>query len=62
MNLKIVVDMNLSPEWIPFFAFQGYEAIHWREIGNCRDDDGTIMLWAVLNGYVVFSNDLDFST
>ena len=62
MSLKIVVDMNLTPEWIPFLTAQGYNAVYWRNVGKCYDHDSTIMLWAVLNGHVVLSNDLDFSS
>ena len=27
--MKLVVDMNLSPEWLPFLHAHGFEAVHW---------------------------------
>jgi hypothetical protein len=32
--MKIIVDMNLSPEWVGFFATHGIESVHWSKIGN----------------------------
>jgi predicted nuclease of predicted toxin-antitoxin system len=34
--MKLVVDVNLSPEWVPLFRELGYEAVHWSEIGARR--------------------------
>jgi predicted nuclease of predicted toxin-antitoxin system len=31
--MKFLVDMNLSPLWVPFLADQGFEAIHWSTAG-----------------------------
>ena len=31
--MKILVDMNLSLEWIPVLEEAGFEAIHWSTIG-----------------------------
>jgi predicted nuclease of predicted toxin-antitoxin system len=57
--MKILVDMNLSPEWIEFFAAQGIEAVHWSQIGNPRASDSEIMAWARQHRYTVFTHDLD---
>jgi hypothetical protein len=27
--MKLLVDMNLGPQWIPFLDQQGFEATHW---------------------------------
>jgi predicted nuclease of predicted toxin-antitoxin system len=61
MSLKILVDMNLSPEWCEAFAAVGWESVHWSAIGEPTADDRTIMQWAVERGYLVFTHDLDFS-
>lgn len=58
--MKILVDMNLPPEWIPVFAARGWEAAHWSEVGDPRARDRAIMEWAKTNGYAVFTHDLDF--
>jgi predicted nuclease of predicted toxin-antitoxin system len=60
MSLQLVVDMNLSPEWIPLLAQHGWPAVHWSTVGDPRAEDSTIMAWAVANGHVVFTHDLDF--
>jgi predicted nuclease of predicted toxin-antitoxin system len=58
--MKILVDMNLSPDWIQMFADQNIEALHWSSVGDARASDSTILQWAKEQGYVVFTNDLDF--
>lgn len=60
MNVKIVIDMNLSPEWVPVFAMHGYEAVHWSDIGRSNASDAEIMEWARTQGAIVFTHDLDF--
>ncbi len=32
--MKIVIDMNLSPEWVSVFETAGYESIHWSTVGK----------------------------
>ena len=59
--MKILLDMNLSPEWCDALEAQGFEAIHWSTVGNPRAADRDIMVWAYANGFVVFTHDLDFS-
>ncbi len=60
--MKIVIDMNLSPEWVSVLESAGYEAVHWSSVGDITALDRTIMAWAVSNGYIVFTHDLDFGT
>jgi predicted nuclease of predicted toxin-antitoxin system len=36
MTTKVLVDMNLSPEWVPLLIGCGFEAIHWSTVGNPR--------------------------
>ena len=60
--MKIIVDMNLSPQWVFILQKAGYEALHWSTVGNPNAKDSTIMAWAVSNGYIVFTHDLDFGT
>src|SRR5258708_619475 len=60
--MKIVIDMNLSPEWCNVLSKHGWEACHWSEVGDPRAIDTVIMTWALTNGYVVFTHDLDFGT
>jgi predicted nuclease of predicted toxin-antitoxin system len=60
--MKILIDMNLSPDWIKVLNEAGIEAAHWSTVGDPRATDQTIFLWALTNGYIVFTNDLDFGT
>jgi len=60
MSVRIVVDMNLSVEWITELANNGWSAVHWSVVGDPRADDTVIMEWARANGHVVFTHDLDF--
>jgi predicted nuclease of predicted toxin-antitoxin system len=60
MSIKILVDMNLSPDWVPVLQNAGWSATHWSTFGDPKATDRTIMDWAQANGYVVFTHDLDF--
>jgi predicted nuclease of predicted toxin-antitoxin system len=60
--MKILIDMNLSPDRVDVFRENGFEAEHWSKVGDPRADDSALMGWARANGYVVFTHDLDFGT
>jgi predicted nuclease of predicted toxin-antitoxin system len=59
--MKILIDMNLPPRWAKVFAAEGWEALHWSQVGAPTASDREIMAWARENGYMVFTHDLDFS-
>jgi len=58
--MKLLVDMNLSPDWYQYLGGAGYEAVHWSSVGEAKAPDRVIMAWAKTNGYIVFTHDLDF--
>jgi predicted nuclease of predicted toxin-antitoxin system len=58
--VKILIDMNLSPEWIEYLEKDGYEVSHWKDVGNPNAKDVEIIERARENGCTVFTNDLDF--
>jgi predicted nuclease of predicted toxin-antitoxin system len=62
--MNILIDMNLSPEWVRTFARarEGIDSVHWSTIGDPRAIDTVIMAWALEHNYIVFTNDLDFGT
>jgi predicted nuclease of predicted toxin-antitoxin system len=60
--MKLLVDMNLSPDWVPVLEAEGWSAIHWSAVGNPRATDAEIMAWASQHDYVVLTHDLDFGT
>lgn len=60
MSLKILLDMNLSPDWVEVFEQAGYSAVHWSSIGDPRAPGQELMVYARLNDYLIFTHDLDF--
>jgi len=59
---RLLVDMNLSTEWIPLLRASGHWAVHWSEVGDPRAPDTALMQWAIANGCAIFTPDLDFGT
>ena len=60
MRPTLLVDMNLSPDWIPVLQRHGWQAIHWSGVGEERASDLEIMRWAAARQHIVFTHDLDF--
>lgn len=59
--MKIVVDMNLTPDWLRELHAMGHEAIHRSAVGAIDAPDTAIMEWARVNDYAVMTSDLDFA-
>ena len=59
--MKLLVDMNLSPSWVGFLSANGFDAVHWVNIGPGDADDVTLLSWARKSGRIVFTHDMDFS-
>lgn len=60
--MKILIDMNLSPEWVQEFKSFDITAVHWSAIGKFDAPDTDLMEWARNNDHIVFTHDLDFGT
>ena len=60
MTVKLLIDVNLSPKWVPVLRGLGWPAVHWTDIGDPRATDDAIMAWARHNDHAVFTHDLDF--
>ena len=58
--MKILIDMNLSPDWTAVFERQGWEAVHWSKIGSPKAKDRELLEWAAEHGFIVSTHDLDF--
>ena len=41
MSVNLLVDMNLSPDWVPIPTDHGWPAIHWSSVGDARASDRT---------------------
>lgn len=60
--MELLVDMNLSPDWVAFLAAHGVAARHWSSVGAPNAPDPEIMAWARERAAVVLTHDLDFGT
>lgn len=58
--MKLLVDMNLSPDWVPLLERQGHECAHWSRVGKANATDAEILEAARASGCIVFTHDLDF--
>jgi len=41
--MKLLVDMNLSPDWAAVLEKAGWETVHWSSVSNLRAPDFEIM-------------------
>lgn len=55
--MKLLVDMNLSPLWVPFLESRGFEVVHWSTVGQPSAPDKDILEYAQLHGFAVFTHD-----
>jgi predicted nuclease of predicted toxin-antitoxin system len=60
--MKLLIDMNFSPEWCKALEHYQWESKHWSHIGDPAAPDTDIMQWAKTNNYIVLTHDLDFGT
>lgn len=60
--MKILIDMNLSPEWVAELGKFDIEAVHWSTVGRFDAPDFHLIGWARENDHIVFTHDLDFGT
>jgi predicted nuclease of predicted toxin-antitoxin system len=58
--MKFLVDMNLSPRWCFVLSAEGWDSVHWSNVGNPSAPDHEVMQWALADGRVVLTHDLDF--
>jgi predicted nuclease of predicted toxin-antitoxin system len=58
--MKILLDMNMSPQWIDVLINKGISAVHWSNVGSSNASDAEIMNFAKENHFIVFTHDLDF--
>jgi predicted nuclease of predicted toxin-antitoxin system len=58
--MNILIDMNLSPDWVAVFSNHGIAAVHWASVGDPGAEDSALMDWARAHRFIVFTHDLDF--
>ncbi len=59
--MKLLVDMNLSPEWLTVLQQAGWQACHWSNVGSPTAPDTDPLAWAREHGQVLLTQDLDFA-
>lgn len=58
--LTLVIDMNLSPDWVLILQNAGWTTTFWMDIGSPSAPDTEIMRRAREHDAIVFTHDLDF--
>jgi predicted nuclease of predicted toxin-antitoxin system len=59
--MKLLVDMNLSPDWVPLLTSHGWDASHWSHVCQGNAPDTELMNWAREHQHIILTQDLDFS-
>ena len=58
--MRLLIDMNLTPRWVPYLSDAGHQCQHWSEIGSITASDALICAYARERNFVIVTNDLDF--
>ncbi len=58
--MKFLLDMNLSPKWCAVLEAEGWNTVHWSEVGSGAAPDAEIMARALEDERIVITHDLDF--
>ena len=58
--MKLLVDMNLSPQWVGYLTEAGFDAAHWSSLGSRDASYRTITAHARAHDYMILTHDLDF--
>lgn len=58
--MRLLLDMNLTPQWIERLAAASLDAVHWADVGARDASDAEIMAFARRHDFVVVTADLDF--
>jgi predicted nuclease of predicted toxin-antitoxin system len=61
MKRTILIDMNLTPDWVNVLQAAGWSAVHWSSVGATTASDQEIMDYARSAGQIVMTQDLDFT-
>ena len=58
--MKILLDMNMSPQWANALISKGIPAVHWSSVGSPNASDIEIANFAKKNDFIILTHDLDF--
>ena len=59
--MRILVDMNLNPEWIGVFRATGIDAVHWSSVGARSAENAVLSQYARDRCLVLLTLNLDFN-
>jgi len=58
--MKILLDMNMSPQWVKVLTGRGISATHWSSVGAFDATDAEITKFAKDNDFIILTHDLDY--
>jgi predicted nuclease of predicted toxin-antitoxin system len=58
--MRLLLDMNVSPQLVSALAARGHDCAHWSTLGDPRASDEIILRYAKENGFVLITHGLDF--
>jgi predicted nuclease of predicted toxin-antitoxin system len=58
--MKILIDMNMSPDWVPVLREFVSAVVHWSDVGDSNATDTSIATYAQREDFVILTQDLDF--
>lgn len=58
--MKFLIDMNLSPRWCGVLQAEGWDSVHWSQVGIASAPDYEVMQWALGEQRIVLTHDLDY--
>ena len=60
--MKLLVDINLSPQWVGYLTEAGFDATHWSSLGSRDASDLIITAHARAHDTIILTHDLDFGS
>ena len=58
--MKFLIDMNLSPRWCGILQAEGWDSVHWSQVGIASAPDHQVMQRAHEEQRIVLTHDLDY--
>ncbi len=59
--MKVLLDMNLPPKLAELLSRREIDSVHWCRIGAPNARDSELMDYALKNGHILVSCDMDFN-
>ncbi|MGA2270053.1 MAG: DUF5615 family PIN-like protein [Bryobacteraceae bacterium] len=56
--MRFLIDMNLTPRWVPALSAGGHDAVHWSELGPIGASDPAICDYARGHGFLLIGRQV----